>query len=117
MHSLSLTYLIAHECGDAPANLVEPLLVALWTQQYEDEPCGYWYLCDVPQHLAVGKTHKRYDGVREKVHLSNQHVRGLGARGNLLHEATRLWGKGEMKSTMDVSFHVQNFRLTFFVNY
>ena len=93
MFSHTITHFIAHERGDAPTNLVESLLVALWTQQYEDESCGYGNLCDVPQHLAVGKTNKRYDGMREKVDLSNQHIGGLRARGDLLHEATRLLEK------------------------
>ena len=81
-----MTNLIAHERGNGPANLVVAFLVALRTEQDEEEAGRDGHLGEVPQQLAVEQAHKGDDGLLQEVHLSHQHVGGLRTRGDLLEE-------------------------------
>ena len=62
------------------------IVVPRGPQHDEDEAGGDGDLRDVPQVLAPGQPHKGDDGLGEEVHLSHQHVGGLRARWELLHE-------------------------------
>lgn len=60
------------------------LLVALGTQQDEDEPGWHGNLSQVTKETGLGQTHKGYDGILQEIQLSYQDVRCLCSWGNLL---------------------------------
>ena len=78
---------------------MEASTVSKWAKEEEKEACWDGNLSDVPQPSSLRQPHKGNHWPCEKVHLSNQDIGGLGARGNfteepligmVLHEAE--WG-------------------------